>query len=338
MSRNCNNCNKQIIDSNFSAFCIRCKKSFHPECVNLGSKELEFLKENKGTWYCPACSSSERRLRSNSGGSRAASPLQGTCPPLSDSSEMNLTTKHFELLMNEMRKMTASLERVEKRQDDLMARLDICAATIDSHSETLISHKSEIDSCKREIATMKDAQLAVNVNISSLSDKINDMDSKTSSANNPREVIVPEVIDRVKRSFNLIISNVPESDEATDIVTVSKICDLVNASSSKHISNVIRLQSRDRNRPRWIRVSFTNPEIVQTILRKKNSILGTSQYRSVKIQDDKTKEQLSQLTSLRAELRDRLTAGETNLTIKYIKGCPKIVNIPSPLNSVNSKN
>lgn len=240
--------------------------------------------------------------------------------------------------MNEMRKMTASLERVEKRQDDLMARLDICAATIDSHSETLISHKSEIDSCKREIATMKDAQLAVNVNISSLSDKINDMDSKTSSANNPREVIVPEVIDRVKRSFNLIISNVPESDEATDIVTVSKICDLVNASSSKHISNVIRLQSRDRNRPRWIRVSFTNPEIVQTILRKKNSILGTSQYRSVKIQDDKTKEQLSQLTSLRAELRDRLTAGETNLTIKYIKGCPKIVNIPSPLNSVNSKN
>ena len=49
----------------------------------------------------------------------------------------------------------------------------------------------------------------------------------------------------------------------------------------------------------------------------------------IKLSDDKTRFQLDFLTKLHAELNNRLTKGESDITIKYLNDAPGIVNTQS---------
>lgn len=338
MPRNCTNCCKPITESTSQVACVRCKKSFHPDCVNLAIKELDFLKDCKEKWCCPACTSSERLLRSNSSGSRAVSPSQViNSPSVSDSSDTNLTVKHFNLMMEQVRNITSTLERVERRQDDILTRLDSCTAAINKHSVTLDLHNTKIISCESELAALKDTQDEMSQTISTLSDQILNLGPQQTPLVNSSEAIVPEILDRVKRSFNLVISNVPVSDGPSDSALISSIVDYIKPSSSQYITGVTRMPAKDSNRPPWVKVAFSNPEIVQTVLRNKASLVGNPRFRTIKIQDDKSREQLSSLNTLRTELKRRQDAGERNLTIKYIRQVPTIVTT-APLSKKPSKN
>lgn len=339
MPRNCMICSKLTSDSSSNVSCAGCKRYFHPVCVNLTNKELEFLKESKGKWCCPACTSGERLLRSNSSGSRAVSPSSITTSlSVSDPSDTALTVKHFNLMMEQVRNITSTLERVERRQDDILTRLDNCTATIKIHSATLEQHQSQIDSCESELVTLKETQNELSQNISTITEQILNLRPHQSPPTTSSEMIVPEVLDRMKRSYNLVISNVPVSDEPSDLASISAIVDHIKPSSSQHISNVTRLPAKDSTRPPWVRVTFSNPEIVQTILRNKVSLVGNPRFRTIKIQDDKTKGQISHLNILREELKRRQDAGEKNLTIKYIKQVPTIVTTSPVSTKRSSKN
>jgi hypothetical protein len=65
--------------------------------------------------------------------------------------------------------------------------------------------------------------------------------------------------------------------------------------------------------------------IAKEVLRNKNKLINSDLPRSISISDDKTSKQLEYLKNLRTELQLRRDNGEDNITIKYVKGIPSII-------------
>lgn len=76
-----------------------------------------------------------------------------------------------------------------------------------------------------------------------------------------------------------------------------------------------------KNRP--IKVLFNSAEIPKEIFRKKSKL----SKKDIKIFSDQTPAQQSHMIELKNQLSKRQENGETDLTIKFIKGQPKIVTI-----------
>nr|CAH7762006.1 unnamed protein product [Callosobruchus chinensis] len=124
-------------------------------------------------------------------------------------------------------------------------------------------------------------------------------------------------IERFRRSHNIIIFGIPESNN-TD-ATVSAILNHVDPIANNHRLSISRLGATPQaNRARPVKVCFATPAVARTVLIKKNQLRGNTTYDSIKITDDKTPAQLNELSNLRVELRRRTESGEPNLTIKYI--------------------
>lgn len=74
---------------------------------------------------------------------------------------------------------------------------------------------------------------------------------------------------------------------------------------------------------RSLRVIFPTSDAALHVIKNKSKLINSK----IKISSDNTKMQLEHLQNLRTELQQRQINGESNLTIKYVKGVPKIIYI-----------
>lgn len=145
-----------------------------------------------------------------------------------------------------------------------------------------------------------------------------------------QEEIIVEATERVRRSQNIILSGVPETPEASngppnDARIVGEILSIVNRNSAfDHNPLHIQRLGKPSDKPRLIKVVLSNSHVAKNILKSKNALAGT-RFKNVRIQDDKTPKQIEFLNTVRTELKERLDAGETDLTIKYKNGIPTII-------------
>lgn len=84
--------------------------------------------------------------------------------------------------------------------------------------------------------------------------------------------------------------------------------------------SVQRLGRREPEKKRPITVVLKSCQDAIWILKNKSKA-----RKEVRVYDDKTPKQREELNQLRNSLKARTVGGEANLTIKYIKGSPKIV-------------
>lgn len=261
-----------------------------------------------------------RSLRNAVAGTRSVSPGESTNPSAAKDSNSPLTLRHFNALMEKIDAVAKSVVRMEERQEDILTQLSTCNAAISEHSKMLSKHQSCIEKHQGDIEAISEVQTELALSISDIRSQLANSNSANSSN------IVPELLDRIKRSHNIIITNVPDGgDESVDLPLVRNIVNLIQEDAGSCLVSARRLPSRDGARPRWMRVSFSNSEVVSSILRRKSALMGHSQYRNMVIFDDKTKSQVAELNALRGELGRRQRNGERNLTIKYVRGTPRIV-------------
>lgn len=279
------------------------------------------------------CMSTERSLRSNSCNSRSQPPVSSSPPPPLNVDTDNATImQQLGLLMDQLNNLNNTMTRMEKRQDDILSQLAICNSKINEHSSILADHDTNIQSCRREVSHLQGAYTELSAGLSRVSDSLEALRTEHSTPDNEAvsAIHVQEIVQRVKRSHNLIIQNLPEVD--TESLENSRVHDLVekiSKSSSKFIVRTERLPSSVKSRPRLLKVAFSDPEVVSSILRNKAVLKSMKEYSRLVIRDDKTKGQIDELKTLREELARRRDSGETGLTIKYVKGVPRIINSPT---------
>lgn len=144
------------------------------------------------------------------------------------------------------------------------------------------------------------------------------------------EDLLQEIKLRKMKEKNFVIYNIQDSRNpiAKDLQMVTALfenCD----ENPPFALNEIKLQrigkkfQQGKNRP--IRVILPSPECVHWVFSKKKT-LGDG---NINISSDQTKQQIDYYQTIKNDLQNRLAAGETNLTIKYLNGLPTIVSKPT---------
>ena len=164
------------------------------------------------------------------------------------------------------------------------------------------------------------------------------------SANLPADVgpvtegVLTELSERGKRSSNLIVYGLEEDPNVPvhhstqkDAENICIVLSQIYASDYQHI-RARRIGRLAGSSPRPLCVTLQSVDIVKSVLRNKSSYTGP-----LKITDDKTPMQRSNLKRLRQQLSELHANGDTDKTIRYVNGVPTIV--PSASSSVRrSKN
>lgn len=136
-----------------------------------------------------------------------------------------------------------------------------------------------------------------------------------------------EIVERVRRSHNIIIRRLPEtSDSSTDDGAVRAIVGHVFPVGVQHIVSHGRIGAVSGPNPRPVLVRITSSVTALSILRNKKILSTAPAYRKIQISDDITPNQFACLQKAREELRLRQLNGESDITIKYVmRGVPTVV-------------
>lgn len=141
------------------------------------------------------------------------------------------------------------------------------------------------------------------------------------------EEIVSEIQERKIRAKNIVVAGIPEPKNKSakerqeyDKAEILKITNLVYDDCPEP-EKIMRLGKYKAEFTRTIKVSFSSEEIAKAILRNRNK-LGVEK---IKLYSDQTPNQQKYIQTLKKELQKRTANGEVNLSIKYIKGIPKII-------------
>lgn len=160
------------------------------------------------------------------------------------------------------------------------------------------------------------------IEIETLKTQMRDISNKQVSVSAPTEIndeVANEIIERQKRSNNVVIFNLPENNENSDIIKTQELFHTLTKQNLS-IQKTFRTGKKNRNGHRALKVILTNSDDALKIIKSNKRILTG---RNVYVSADLTQSQRLHLTTLRQEVSDRNGKGE-NLVIKYINGLPQI--------------
>lgn len=147
------------------------------------------------------------------------------------------------------------------------------------------------------------------------------------------EDVISECNDRNRRSRNVIVHNLTETNPASsageskahDAKHIQSFFDHIHLNVQMTEVRHFRLGKRSRDKSRPLVICLPSESAALHIFKnfKQDDVPDTLQGMS--LSHDRTPRERKHLEQLRASLKSRLEAGEVNLTIKYINGSPKIV-------------
>nr|CAH7741473.1 unnamed protein product [Callosobruchus chinensis] len=264
-----------------------------------------YFTEGNDKWTYPKCCKTSRITLSNSSSS-ARHEASATTPVAATGSDQ------LSLIMSQLASIAMDIKDIKDSQSRLSNDVAQYTTLLQQHSDIISRHDASITNILSNIEAIENRLLQLQKNTPSTS-----------------EAPTAELLERFRRSHNIVIRGVPEASDRDDASTVSTIIGLTDDSVNAHITGISRLGSTSStNRTRPLKVCFSNPQSAMKILRNKRAILQNPSYRNMSITDDKTPAQISHLNLPREELNCRQAAGERDITIKYVTGTPRIVSLP----------
>lgn len=287
----CKVCMKLVLDTEEGIACESgCGRWFHRACVNISKSEYTLLaKDSNKKWYCSRVD----------------------CKPHTQDPLVILTTSVNKL----MEKIESWSDKIEK---------------ISEVSAGIGEIKSDIGQIKEQLSNLEPRVTANEVKIENL---ISEVKSLKTTKPNDCESVIKEVNDRSQRALNAIIYGIPESTSNNVHSRIEHDKNSVNAIlHSSNIDNVqvvkvTRLGKQLSEKPRPLRVTFANSMEVSGFFKRFNvdSVKDIFADSAIGISRDRTVMERSHLKELRVTLDDRKKAGESDITIKYLNGVPRIV-------------
>lgn len=249
-------------------------------------------------------------------------------------------TKEISSFRKEVTSLFATFTETQKeflntlRED--MTQIKTKIDTLQTTTENLVADNSVI---KEDIAQLKQHTSLTEEKVKSLQNDVNNLKSRTGSEyQNMRscddEALIREINERTNRANNIIIYGLTElaegsAEEKQDhdknevLSVIRSIMDNVPAPKK-----IIRLGKLNPTKNRPLKIYFDCSQIPKQLMKNKGKITN----KDIKIYADLTPTQQNNLKLLRQDLCNRQENGETDITIKYVNGVPKIVAVP-PKNS-----
>ena len=164
------------------------------------------------------------------------------------------------------------------------------------------------------------------VNMSSSSAKPPQVPQPTPSQDRTTLHLLDEFSDRERRKGNLVIHNIPESQDdslagrsTADALSVAKLIrDGLNIEDVE-FTRTIRLGGKGQNRankPRLILATMSTPMRKRAILASAKTLRSTDEWANIYISPDLTPKEREDGKALREALKTRRDKGEQNLTIR----------------------
>ena len=203
-------------------------------------------------------------------------------------------------------------------------------------SEFAAFRKDILSEIRSEISEVRNSVSAVTERVQRVEDRLTSLTNVPSDAGPSADDLVAEFVEREKRSVNLIVFGLVEDSSLPAHLAAPKEVEAVRAVLTQiHPSDYGGIKTRRIGRPlgvspRPLCVTLKSADSVKEVLRKKSSYLGP-----LKFADDKTPLQRSCLKKLREQLSVLHADGDTNKTIRYVNGVPRIVSVSSTRRSKN---
>lgn len=246
------------------------------------------------------------------------------------------------ILQNQMSEMMACITSNNKTQIENFSKLCGDVTVIKDQVKNIKSTTERITEehkvLKSDIASIKKFNKHTEKQIESLESNIQQMKLIPSTSCSPslciQEEIIVELNERSQRCKNIILYGIAEPDSKdTDerrAYDKSAVLDIIKTilDDCPIPEKIFRLGKYDSNKNRPLKVCFAIEESAKNILRNKNKC----QKENVKIFSDQTPQQQAYRKLLKDDLERRTKEGETNLTIKYVRGIPKLIQA-TPKNS-----
>lgn len=300
MSDKCGVCNSVIHRNAYGILCSSCEIWHHIKCVDLTVADLnrydrELKKGNGERWNCASCS---KALAVKAQSARKSLPL--------DSPKSYTLEDVMEKLIN-----------IESQQQILLAQYE-------SQIKINENFQNQIDELNNKLTNLLTSKT------SSLNTE--NIEAGHSSINN---YVINELHQREIRKKNIIIFGHPEvterNEEKQKIINLLR--ELSPTISEENVIHAYRLGKKQNDKPRPLKVILQNPELVRVIINDvKNKLKTIPNLQGISITFDRTPAQMKEYAILKEELNQRLSAGESNLCIKYLNDVPKIVKVKSNLN------
>lgn len=288
----CPVCVKNILGSEDGIGCDgACQRWFHRECIDMTKSEYQRLSaNNKIKWFCSRVD----------------------CIPSSDQPH-NLILKQLSIL-------TATITNLTDKVDSLIS----LPAKVDS----LVCGMEDLN---RNISQLE-TRLSVNESkVLVLEEKLG---SKTQQEVNT-ESIISEMSDRARRSKNVMLFNVPESQDKNvdsrikhDNDLVSKLIAFFMPNNSLCSFKTARVGRKSPNKSRPLKAILNQESDVMNFLSRFSTESAAEldqRLSDVKASRDRTPREMELFKSLKAQLEERKSKGECDITIKYKNNVPSIV-------------
>lgn len=284
----CMRCMIHVSDTDRGIECDVCCRWFHASCVSMSASEYKrFADDQTKKWLCG-------RVDCKQGGA---------------SHDVSV------------------LEKILNKIDTLATRSDLKTL-----SEDISALRAEVTNISSTMAEALPRISKMEVEVKTLKNEINDL--KSSSASAPISEVYSEFVDRTSRQSNVILYKIPESTSSSVMDKKTHDQDLlakifVSIGFTVPSFTFHRLGKSNSSSPRPVKVIFSNPAYVNDFFK------SFSQERIAEVDTllsqvtssrDRTPGERTYLKKLRSELDERLKRGEKGLTIKFMKGIPKIVN------------
>ncbi|CAG9762669.1 unnamed protein product [Ceutorhynchus assimilis] len=285
--------------------------------IEIGTCLLNYLKEKSDTsdsddleitLYSDNCAATVHETCGQLADAGAGSPAQFKCLKCTSSTNAPkpLTTEHFQAIMAEFSSLKITVNACE-------GKITACDAKIETLNQHIASQAVSIANCETEITNLK-------TETCSLRKEFDNLQSKAQNF----EDFFEESRDRTRRECNVIVSGLRQVVD--DKAEVQKILTEIGL---QNISPKLTFRFGKANTgPKPLKVIFSSSSDAMEVLKAK-SRLTSPQYKSVTMKSDLTPRQVQHLSTLRKELQKRTDEGEDNLTIKYIRGVPRIVSLRS---------
>lgn len=287
----CGVCSILIKENASSVLCVTCDNWIHAKCTKLSTRDFNKLatKINKSglEWTCDICKDKSKEDNRNISGIDNTSVVNHLEGMLQKCFE-----KYFipfkEQMESNHKVIKSEISKLSKQYDDVIKRC------------TLLEER-----------------------VNTIELKVNNPDCEISSS----ESVISEILDRNRRTKNVVVFNLPESQKLNGFDRLNddraSIAEVISSDFSDSLKNfkLRRIGRPKAGKIRPLRIETACESDAKLLLKTKTSFESKIRFSS-----DQTPAQQLQLKHRRSELDTLVQDGITNKTIKYINGCPQIVN------------